>query len=133
LKEAKTGKQRLAIYGGQFQRAMQEYRTAKNSEKKFEALGKVKEASDSINGEIEAMAKKQEERNKNVWTTAAPQKAVTAGSTEAYSIQNKLYNSFQRNVERNTKDMVGLNKRMIAELQTLNSQQQSEYTLDVKV
>lgn len=132
LKEAKTGKQRLAIYGGQYQRAMMEYRSAQNDEKKYEALGKVKEASDSINGEIDAMAQKQAERNKNIWNTAGPQKAITAGSVEASSIQNKLYNTHQRNIEKNTKDMLGLNKRMVAELQTMNSKQTSDYTLDVK-
>lgn len=128
LGEAQTGAQRMAVYRKQLNDSVARYQAAQSDEERLNELGNMESISSQIKGEQDKIR----EKLGNVWSTTGPVKALTAGSTEAASIQNKLYNNSQKRMENYTRDLVGFNRAMYAELRTMNSKQEYDLTLDIK-
>lgn len=106
LEEAKTSEERLAIYKKQYDRLVQMESLVPDQSEEWLQYEK----------ERYALAKRIEEEQKNSnpedyttvgkdWaqTVSSPIKALIAGSTEASSIQNRVYANYQRNVENHTR------------------------------
>lgn len=128
LKEAKTADQKASIYTRQFNELSDLMANAKSDE---EYLGYAKRFID-LSSQIQDSYKEEAEKmSSRIWTSTGGVKAMTAGSADAASIQNKLYNTSQRKIEQNTQRMVQATTVMNQLLGKINSRQEDGYEMEV--
>lgn len=112
LKEAKTSEERMAIYRRQWLDLEQAYASAPTDEERLSYVSKLTALSDTIKNEY---AKRFDDN----WKTAAPQKAIKAGTSDASAIQNRLFNNYQKIMAKNSDVSVTLNRAISTSLEKI--------------
>lgn len=112
LKEAKTSEERMAIYRRQWLDLEQAYASAPTDEERLSYVSKLTALSDTIKSEY---AKRFDDN----WKTAAPQKAIKAGTSDASAIQNRLFNNYQKIMAKNSDVSVTLNRAISTSLEKI--------------